>query len=108
MRIGIYVPLSLPPSIVRSEPPVDPPPWALRTLGADRVRVVHVLPKANIAYQQSLHRESQRALGSTVSEVWAKLLRSSDRFVAVDNSLFLDPAITSDEYVARYGPKVAE
>jgi len=79
-----------------------------RALGADRVRVVHVLPKANIAYQQSLHRESQRALGSTVSEVWAKLLRSSDRFVAVDNSLFLDPAITSDEYVARYGPKAAE
>lgn len=79
-----------------------------RAHGADRVRVVHVHPKANLAYQQSLHRETQRALGSTVSEVWAKLLRSTDRFVAVDNALFLDPAITSDEYLARYGPEVAE
>ena len=74
-----------------------------RAHGAERVRVVHVHPAANVGYQQSLHRESQRALGNTVSEVWGRLLRTPDRFVPVDNSLFLDPAFTSAEYVARYG-----
>lgn len=71
--------------------------------GAGTVRVVHVIPKSNLAYQQSLHRESQRAHGATVSEVWSKLLRTLDRFVPVDSSIFLDPAVTSDEYVLRYG-----
>lgn len=74
-----------------------------RAQGAERVRVVHVLPAANVAYQQSLHRESQQALGNTVTEVWGRLQRTPDRFVSVDSSLFLDPAITSTEYVARYG-----
>lgn len=41
--------------------------------GADRVRVVHVAPAANAAYQQSLPRSTHRALGESVSEVWAKL-----------------------------------
>lgn len=70
--------------------------------GADRVRVVHVLPPANTGYQRSLHRPAQNALGSTVGEVWAKLLRGLDRFVSIDPAVFLDPAITSSEYVARY------
>lgn len=74
-----------------------------RTLGAERVRVVHVLPAGNTAYQQSIHRTSQRALGVTVGEVWHQLLRRPDRFVSVDSALFLDPSITSKEYVARYG-----
>jgi hypothetical protein len=73
---------------------------------ADRVRVVHVLPAANVAYQRSLHRPAQCALGATVSEVWQQLLRHPDRFVSMDGSMFLDPAITSGEYVARYGPQV--
>lgn len=77
-----------------------------RALGAERVRVVHVLPAGNTAYQQSLHRPSQRSLGTTVGEVWRQLLRRPDRFVSVDSSLFLDPAITSPEYVARYGDDV--
>ena len=71
--------------------------------GADKVRVGHVLPEANVAYQQSLHRGSQRALGSTVGQVWSRLLRTPDRFMSIDSSRFLDPAITSAEYVARYG-----
>jgi hypothetical protein len=71
--------------------------------GADVVRVLHVHPDANVGYQQSLKRPSQLAVGSTVGEVWAKLLRRPDRFTSVDNGLFLDPAITSEEYVARYG-----
>lgn len=74
-----------------------------RAHGAERVRVVHVHPTANVAYQQSLHRPSQRDLGDTVGEVWATLLRHPDRYVEVDNSVFVDPSITSGEYVARYG-----
>ncbi len=73
-----------------------------RAHGVDRVRVVHVLPPANLAYQQSVHRPSQLALGSTVSDVWGRLLRHPDRFVSVNPAMFSDPAITSDEYVARY------
>jgi hypothetical protein len=74
-----------------------------RAHGAEVVRVVHVHPTANVGYQQSLKRPSQLAVGSTVSEVWSKLLRRSDRFTSVDNALFLDPSITSAEYVRRYG-----
>lgn len=75
-----------------------------RVLGADRVRIVHVAPKANTAYQQSLQRPAQRAVGETVTDVWNRLLRRSDRFYSLDSAIFLDPAITSDEYTARYGP----
>jgi hypothetical protein len=78
---------------------------ALETSGAEgatRVRIVHVLPAGNDAYQQSLARPEHRALGGSVSEVWQKLLTQPDRFVPVDSSLFLDPEITSDEYVSRY------
>jgi hypothetical protein len=72
--------------------------------GASRVRVLHVLPAANDAYQQSFARPAQRALGATVSDAWRALLRHQDRFLSVDSALFLDPRITSDEYVRRYGP----
>ena len=74
-----------------------------RAHGADRVRVVHVLAPANTAYQQSLRRPTQQAVGSTVSEVWQQLLRHGDRFTSLDPAVFLDPTITSHEYVARYG-----
>jgi hypothetical protein len=70
---------------------------------ASRVRLIHVSPAANVAYQQSVRREQHRALGSTVSEVWKRLLRRSDRFTSLDSSRFLDPAITSVEYASRYG-----
>jgi hypothetical protein len=71
--------------------------------GASRVRVVHVLPKGNLEYQQSLTRPEHRALGAGVSEVWSKLLRHSERFLSLDSAVFLDPEITSYEYVTRYG-----
>jgi hypothetical protein len=76
--------------------------------GADRVRVLNVCPTANLAYQASLHRDTQRALGATVSEVWQQLLLRPDRFVSVDSAIFLDPEITSDEYISRYGPQTSE
>lgn len=74
---------------------------------ADRVRVVHVLPPANTAYDQSMHRPSQRVLGASVAEVWGRLLRRPDRFVSVDSCLFSDPGITSQEYAWRYGDSLA-
>jgi len=74
--------------------------------GADRVRVVHVLPLGNDAYQNSLHRPEHLALGNTVEQVWEQLLRRSDRFTPVDSALFLDPDITSREYVLRYADDV--
>lgn len=81
---------------------------ALETSGAEgaaRVRVVHVLSELNVAYQHSLARPEHRALGSTVSEVWQRLLRRPERFLSVDSALFLDPEITSEEYTLRYGPQ---
>ena len=47
----------------------------------DRVRVVHVLPPANLEYQQSLPRPEHQALGGSAGSggvsVSAKLLRMS-------------------------------
>jgi hypothetical protein len=74
-----------------------------RAHDVDRVRVAHVMPAANIGYQESLHTPAVKALGGTVKEVWSRLLRYPHRFVSIDSSLFLDPAITSEHYVHRYG-----
>jgi hypothetical protein len=71
-------------------------------LGADRVRVVHVLSPQNVAYQRSVHHDEQRALGTSVSAIWNQLLRRRDRFTTLDPAVFLDPEITSAEYVSRY------
>jgi hypothetical protein len=70
--------------------------------GASRVRVLHVLPHRNEAYQLSLARPEQRVLGESVNEVWQKLLRHTDRFISIDSQVFLDADITSREYVLRY------
>lgn len=76
-----------------------------RELDADTVRVVHVAPPSNEAYYASLNRDSHRAVGSNVAEVWARMLRRPDRFIAIDSGRFADPdrAATSDAYRARYG-----
>jgi hypothetical protein len=74
-----------------------------RAHGADLVRVLHVLPPDNEAYQASLVRPEHRALGASVSEVWQRLLVRPDRFISVDPVVFLDPEVTSAEYVSRYG-----
>ena len=74
-----------------------------RELDADVVRVVHVCPPANEAYQQSLVRQSHRDSGETVDEVWRRLLSKPDRFVKLDPSVFLEPEVTSREYIVRYG-----
>jgi len=70
--------------------------------GASRVRIVHVLPADNDAYQRSLARPEHRALGDSVSDVWHKLLRHPDRFIHMDPAVFLDAEITSREYVLRH------
>lgn len=74
--------------------------------GATRVRVVHVSPGGNAAYQHSLHRPEHLALGGTVTEVWNTLLRRKDRFLTLDSKAFLDEAVTSREYVLRYSDQV--
>lgn len=71
--------------------------------GADSVRVLHVLPPGDSAYQDSLVRPEHRALGGGVSAIWQRLLSRPDRFVHVDPEVVLDPSITSQEYVSRYG-----
>lgn len=71
--------------------------------GADRVRVVHVLPAGNTGYHAPLHGTLAPLLGTTVKDVWQRLLRQPDRFVAMDSAVFLDPDITSLHYVERYG-----
>lgn len=81
--------------------------WRLerdRAEGADVVRVLHVLPPDNQAYQESLVRSEHRDLGVNVDEVWSKLLRRPDRFQHVDPAVFLDEAITGWDYVDRYSP----
>jgi hypothetical protein len=73
--------------------------------GADRVRVLHVLDPANTAYQRSVVRPEMKEFGDTVDEIWSFFLRTPSRFHHVDPQVFLDPAVTSAEYVARYGPR---
>lgn len=85
--------------------------WALERAGsegADVVRVLHVLDPANAAYLASLVRPETRALGGTVDDVWAKLLRDSSRFAHVNPAVFLDPKVTSAEYVDRYSLLMVE
>ena len=72
------------------------------------VRVLHVLPPDNTGYQASLVRPEHRALGDTVDAVWQRLLRRPDRFTHVDPAVFLNPGITSGEYLARYGSPAPE
>ena len=69
-----------------------------------RVIVLHIDSPLNLAYQKSLFGDKTRELGSTVDEVWKRLLKSKNRFKQMDSSVFLDPNITSAEYVLRYGP----
>ena len=72
----------------------------------DRAIVLHIDSPLNLAYQKSLFGDKTRELGSTVDEVWKRLLKSKskNRFKQMDSSVFLDPNITSAEYVLRYGP----
>jgi hypothetical protein len=70
--------------------------------GAAVVRVLHVLDPANAAYQRSIVEPAMKEFGDTVGEIWSYLLRAKSRFRHVDPRVFLDPAVTSEEYVARY------
>lgn len=72
-------------------------------VNAARVSVVHVLSPDNTSYQSSYVAEGLRARGATVDEVWQSLLRTPDAFAKLDPAVFLDPAVTSEEYVRRYG-----
>jgi hypothetical protein len=71
--------------------------------GAARVRVLHVLSPENLDYQRSIVRPEMKEFGDTVDEIWSFFLARRSRFRPVDPTVFLDPAVTSEEYVARYG-----
>lgn len=75
----------------------------------DHVIVLHIDSAGNTAYQKSVFGDKTRKLGTTVHEVWTKLLKSKSRsrFMQVDSSIFLDPKITSAEYALRYDPTPA-
>lgn len=77
----------------------------VRELGADVVRVLHVAPAANTAYQRSLNGGRRADAGDSVGAVWALMLRRPDRFVPIDSAELLDATIaaTSDAYRHRYG-----
>ena len=83
--------------------------WQLESdagIAADVVRVVHVLSPDNVAYQRSYVAPGLRSRGDDVDSVWSSLLVRADRFRKLDPTVFLDPAVTSAEYVDRYGPPV--
>ena len=72
------------------------------------VRVVHVLAPKNTAYQASLPRPEHRAVGETVDEVWHKMLRFPDRFVAL-NPLYSSMRTSRPQpYVDRYAPVLVQ
>lgn len=71
--------------------------------GAAVVRVLHVLDPANADYQRSIVRPEMKEFGDTVDQIWSFFLRSHSRFRHVDPAVFLNPTITSSEYVDRYG-----
>ena len=73
-------------------------------VAADIVRVVHVLSPDNVAYQRSYVSPSLRSRGDDIDAVWSSPLVRRDRFLKFDPAVFLDPAVTSGEYVDRYGP----
>ena len=75
-----------------------------RAESASVVRVLHVLPPDNHAFQRSLVRAETTALGECVDDVWSQLLARRDRFIHVNPDVFLDSAVTSRDYVDRYGP----
>ncbi len=52
-------------------------------VGAGVVRVVHVSPPDNRAYQRSYIHPDLRPRGASVSEVWASLLRDSSTFLSM-------------------------
>lgn len=62
-----------------------------------------MLSPRNQAHQRSYVAPELRGRGATVDEVWHSLVRHQDSFVKLDPAVFLDPAVTSEEYVSRYG-----
>lgn len=73
---------------------------------ANAGRVVNVVPPDNTAYHASLSRPEHRLVGDTAWAVWQRIIRHTDRFVAVHPDVFWDSDITSREYGLRYAKDV--
>lgn len=65
--------------------------------------MVHVLSPANTAYQDCLQGCTGLGIGTTVDEVWSRILRVPDLFKKMDPVVFLDADVTYADYVERYG-----
>lgn len=88
--------------------------WRLEAehaLDATRVRVLYVVPAANLALAHGFHRDSLRNYATiathhqpgTIWTGWTRLLRRPDRFAIIDSAtLVTDDAPTSPEFKARY------
>jgi hypothetical protein len=80
--------------------------------GAERVRVVHVSPAGNDGFRASLNRDSHRAAGSDVLEIWSRIVIEPGDFISIDSERFCEASrsLTSSDYRARYadsgGPNV--
>lgn len=72
---------------------------------AQTVRVIHVLSPDNTGYELSLKASAHQRAGASVSEIWHRMLRRPDRFLSADPIVFRDPAVTTAEYVERYGTR---
>lgn len=63
-----------------------------------------VAPQRPVDAGSAVHSRRHEWMPSrSVSEVWQRLLAGSDRFLSIDPAVFLDPRVTSQEYVSRYG-----
>lgn len=71
-------------------------------LGLDAVRVLHVVDPGNSDYARSVLDSRLQALGPTVHAVWAAFVCDPAKFIPVDPCIFLDPGVTSADYVHRY------
>ena len=69
--------------------------------------MLHVLAPENTGYQDSLVRAEHRALGAQRRRGLGEAPAAPDRFVHIDPAVFLDPSVTSAEYVDRYSPAAA-
>lgn len=72
--------------------------------GFDRVRVAHVLPPANAAYELSILNTSAASAGDSTLTAWQALLRKPHAFVHVDPDIFSHPDASGAAYQRRYGP----
>lgn len=77
------------------------------TNGIDVVRVLHVHDPADWDYLRTVPGPVQPLIGTTLDQAWRTLLRRPGRLLAIDPAVFLNTAITSQDFADRYGHPAA-